>query len=89
QEMDTREREIKDLQKTMRASRTLGAHERDQIQADIDKKQKELFKAQKRYIQAQQEQFVDKDKKVADLRNKLQMSFSYERIASVKFNIIS
>ncbi|OQW98817.1 MAG: hypothetical protein BWK68_00070 [Elusimicrobia bacterium A5] len=89
QEMDTREKEIKDLQKTMRASRTLGAHERDQIQADIDKKQKELFKAQKRYIQAQQEQFVDKDKKVADLRNKLQMSFSYERIASVKFNIIS
>ncbi|MDP3729876.1 MAG: SNF2-related protein, partial [bacterium] len=74
QEMDTREIEIKDLQKTMRASRTLGAHERDQIQADIDKKQKELFKAQKRYIQAQQEQFVDKDKKVADLRNKLQMS---------------
>ena len=89
QEMDTREREIKDLQKTMRASRTLGAHERDQIQADIDKKQKELFKAQKRYIQAQQEQFVDKDKKVADLRNKLQMSFSHERIASVKLNIIS
>lgn len=89
QEMDTREKEIKDLQKTMRASRTLGAHERDQIQADIDKKQKELFKAQKRYIQAQQEQFVDKDKKVADLRNKLQMSFSYERIASVKLNIIS
>lgn len=89
QEMDTREKEIRELQKTMRASRTLGAHERDQIQADIDKKQKELFKAQKRYIQAQQEQFVDKDKKVADLRNKLQMSFSYERIASVKFNIIS
>lgn len=89
QEMDAREKEIKDLQKTMRASRTLGAHERDQIQANIDKKQKELFKAQKRYIQAQQEQFVDKDKKVADLRNKLQMSFSHERIASVKFNIIS
>ncbi len=89
QEMDTREKEIKELQKTMRASRTLGAHERDQIQADIDKKQKELFKAQKRYIEAQQKQFVDKDKKVADLRNKLQMSFSHERIASVKFTIIS
>jgi len=89
QEMDKREKEIKELQKTMRASRTLGAHERDQIQADIDKKQKELFKAQKRYIQAQQEQFIDKDKKVADLRNKLQMSFSHERIASVKFTIIS
>lgn len=89
QEMDSREKEIKQLQKTIRASRTLGAHERDQIQAEIDKKQKELFKAQKRYIQAQEEQFIDKDKKVADLRNKLQISFSHERIASVKFTIIS
>lgn len=85
QEMDTRQREIKDLQKTMRASRTLGAHERGQIQDEIDKKQKDLFKAQKRYIQAQQEQFVDKDKKVAELRNKLQMTFSHDRIASARF----
>ncbi len=89
QDMDRREKEIKDLQKTTRASRTLGAHERDQIQTEIDKRQKELFKAQKKYIQAQQEQFVDKDKKVANLREKLQMSYSHERLASVNFNIIS
>ncbi len=89
QEMDTREKEIKELQRTTRASRTLGAHERDQIQTEIDKKQKELFKAQKKYIQAQEEQFVDKDKKVADLRNKLQMNFSHERIAAISFTIIS
>lgn len=89
QEMDVREKEIKKLQGTMRVSRTLGSHERDQIQAEIDKKQKDLFRAQKRYIKAQQEQFIDKDKKVSDLRNKLQMSFSRERIASVKFKVIS
>lgn len=89
QEMITRQQEIKDLQKTMRATRTLGAHERDQIQGQIDKKQKELFRAQKRYIQAQQEQFIDKDKKVMDLRSKLQISFGHERIASVKFTIVS
>ncbi len=89
QEMDTREKEIKELQRTTRASRTLGAHERDQIQAEIDKKQKELFKAQKKYIQAQEEQFVDKDKRVADLRSKLQMNFSHERIAAINFTIIS
>jgi hypothetical protein len=89
QEMDTREKEVKEMQKTTRASRTLGSHERDQIQMVIDKKQKELFKAQKKYIQAQQEQFIDKDKKVADLRNKLQMNFSHERIAAVNFTIIS
>ena len=89
QEMTTRQQEIKDLQKTTRATRTLGAHEREQIQEQIDKKQKELFRAQKRYIQAQQEQFTDKDKKVADLRTKLQMSFGHEGIASVKFTIIS
>ena len=71
------------------ATRTLGAHERDQIQEQIDKKHKELFRAQKKYIQAQQEQFMDKDKKVTDLRSKLQMSFGHERIASVKLTIVS
>lgn len=87
QEMETREKEIKDLQKTMRASRTLGSHERDQIQEQIDKKQKEFFRAQKRYFQAQEEQFIDKDKKVTELRSKLQMNFEHERIASVRFTI--
>jgi SNF2 family DNA or RNA helicase len=87
QEMDTREREIKELQKTMRASRTMGSHDREQIQGEIDKKQKDLFRAQKRYIQAQEEQFSDKDKKVSALRNKLQMTFSHERIASVRFTV--
>lgn len=88
-EMDTREHEIQDLQKSSaRSSRTMGAHERDQILEQIGKKQKELFKAQRRYIQAQQEQFVNKDKKVADLRNKLQISFSNQRIASVQFTIL-
>ncbi len=85
QDMEAREREIKDLQKTMRASRTMGSHERDQVQAEIDKKQKDLFRTQKRYFQAQEEQFADKDKKVSALRNKLQMSFTHERIASVRF----
>jgi adenine-specific DNA-methyltransferase len=87
QEMTIRQQEIKDLQKTMRASRTLGSHERDQIQTGIDKKQKDLFRAQKRYIQAQEEQFADKDRKVTALRNKFQMTFSHERIASVMLTI--
>jgi hypothetical protein len=87
--MEIREKEIKDLQKTMRASRTLGSHERDQIQEQIDKKQKEFFRAQKRYFQAQEEQFIDKDKKVTELRSKLQMNFEHERIASVRFTIIT
>ncbi len=89
QEMEIREREIKDLQKTMRASRTLGSYERDQIQEQIDKKQKEFFRAQKRYFQAQEEQFIDKDKKITELRGKLQMNFEHERIASAKFTIIA
>ncbi len=40
QEMEVREHEIKELQKTMRASRTMGSHEREQIQGEIDKKQR-------------------------------------------------
>lgn len=87
QDMDMREKDIKELQRTIRASRTLGSHERDEIQAQIDKKQKDLFRAQKNYVKAQEEQFLNKQKKMSELRSKLQMIFGHERIASVRFTI--
>lgn len=89
QEMDDRRKEINDLKKTVRASRTLGHHERLQIQDQISKKQQELFRAQKKYIKAQEEQMRGANAKEKDLRGKLQMEFERERIASVHFSIIS
>lgn len=89
QEMDDRRKEISDLKKTVRASRTLGHHERLQIQDQITKKQQELFRAQKKYIKAQEDQMRGASTKEKDLRGKLQMEFERERIASVHFSIIS
>lgn len=89
QEMDDRRKEINDLKKTVRASRTLGHHERLQIQDQIGKKQQELFRAQKKYIKAQEDQMRGASTKEKDLRGKLQMEFERERIASVHFSIIS
>jgi len=89
QEMDDRRKEINDLKKTVRASRTLGHHERLQIQDQISKKQQELFRAQKKYIKAQEDQMRGASTKEKDLRGKLQMEFERERIASVYFSIIS
>lgn len=89
QEMDDRRKEINDLKKTVRASRTLGHHERLQIQDQISKKQQELFRAQKKYIKAQEDQMRNANTKEKDLRGKLQMEFERERIASVHFSVIS
>jgi SNF2 family DNA or RNA helicase len=87
QEMDERRKEINDLKKTVRASRTLGHHERLQIQDQIGKKQQELFRSQKKYIKAQEDQMRGANVKEKDLRGKLQMEFERERIASVHFSI--
>ncbi|MDO8552618.1 MAG: SNF2-related protein [bacterium] len=89
QEMDVRRKEINDLKKTVRASRTLGHHERLQIQDQISKKQQELFRAQKKYIKAQEDQMRGANIKEKDLRGKLQMEFERERIASVHFSILA
>ena len=89
QEMDLRRKEINDLKKTVRASRTLGHHERLQIQDQISKKQQELFRAQKKYIKAQEDQMRGANAKEKDLRGKLQMEFERERVASVHFSIIA
>ena len=87
QEIDERNKEIRELNKKSKATRTSGYHEVQQIQEEINKKQKELFKAQKKYMTAQEDQFIQKDKKISDLRDKLQMNFEVKRLAEVKFII--
>lgn len=88
EEIDLREKELKDLGKKLKTvSKTIGFHERQQILDEKDKKQKELFKAQTKYMRLQQEQFIQKDQKVMDLRSKLQMSFEQKRLAQVQFRI--
>ena len=88
-EIESRKREVTDLSRQLRASKTMGFYEREQIHEEIDKKQKELFVAQKKYIKAQEAQFVEKDKKMADLKGRLKLSFEVSQIARIKFTIIS
>lgn len=90
QDMGIREQELKELGKQLRSvSKTMGFHERQQILELRDKKQKELFKAQKNYFQTQEEQFRQKDKKISELRGKLQMVFEHRRLAQCHFKINS
>ncbi|MCL5667269.1 MAG: SNF2-related protein [Patescibacteria group bacterium] len=90
EEIDLREQELKEISKKLRGSSpTSGFHERQQILEEKDKKQKELFKAQSKYIKMQQEQFLQKDQKVMDLRNKLQMTFEHKNLAKIQFKILS
>ncbi|MBU1130736.1 DEAD/DEAH box helicase family protein [Patescibacteria group bacterium] len=90
QDMQIIKNELKDLSKKLtNNSRTMGFHEKQEIYEEKDKKQKELFKLQNKYIQAEQQQLKEKDKKLMDLRGKLQITFASKRLAQINFKIIS
>ena len=81
--------EIDTLENQLKASKTMGFHERQEVRDQIDKKQKQYFKAQEKYIRAEREQFMVRDKQVEQLKDRLQLKFDTRRIASVKFTILN
>jgi hypothetical protein len=86
-EMEDREEEMKALERSMRGSKTLGFHERREIQGEIDKKQRQYAQAVKKHAEAQIVLFKEKDKKLNDLLDKLTLSFETMHIATVSFTI--
>lgn len=86
-EMEEREEELKVLQRSMKGSKTVGFHERQQIQQEIDKKQRQYALAVKKHAETQVDLFKDKDKNLKDLENKLSLSFAIEHLATVSFTI--
>ena len=79
--------EIDKLENQLTGSKTMGFHERQEIQDQIDKQRKDYFKAQERYIKAEREQFNVQDELIRQLKGRMQLNFSYNEIASIKFNI--
>lgn len=88
-EMEERENEIKALEKSMRGSKTIGFHEKQQIQQEVDKSQRQYAQAFKRFGDEQLRLFKEKDQRLKDLQNKLTLSFSIEHLANVSFTIES
>lgn len=88
-EMEERDIEIKALEKSMRGSRTIGFHEKQQIQQDVDKKQRQYAQAFKRFGDEQLRLFKEKDQRLKDLQDKLTLGFNIENIATVSFIIKS
>ncbi len=88
-EMEDREEEIKALQKSMRGSKTLGFHEKQQVLQEIDKKQRQYAQAVKKHAEMQIGLFKDKDKSLMDLEDKLTLEFEVKELATVSFTIQS
>lgn len=88
-EMEEREEEIKSLERGMRGSKTIGFHERQQIQQEIDKKQRQYAQAVKKHAETQLSLFSDKDKSLKDLEKKLTLDFEIVNLATVSFTIVS
>jgi len=86
-EMEERAEEIKALERSMRASKTLGFHEKQQIQQEVDKKQRQYAQAVRKHAEMQIDLFKDKDNHLKDLQNKLSLSFETKHLASVSFTI--
>lgn len=79
--------EIDALENQLKASKTMGFHERQEVKDEIQKKEKQYFKAQEKYLRAEREQFMLRDKQVEQLKDRLKLQFETRRIASVKFTI--
>lgn len=88
-EMEDREEEIKALQRSMRGSKTLGFHEKQQILQEIDKKQRYYAQAVKKHAEMQIGLFKDKDKSLKDLEDKLALEFEVKQLALISFTIES
>ncbi|TSC90374.1 MAG: helicase/type iii restriction enzyme [Microgenomates group bacterium Gr01-1014_5] len=88
-EMDEREEEIRALERSMKGSKTTGFHERQQIQQDIDKKQRQYAQAVKKHAEMQLGLFNDKDKSLKDLEKKLTLGFELVQLATISFTIES
>ena len=86
-EMEEREEEIKALERSMRGSKTLGFHEKQQIQQEIDKKQRRYAKAVRSHSEEQLRLFGEKTDRLKDLQNKLTLTFETKRITTVSFKI--
>jgi superfamily II DNA or RNA helicase len=87
-EIDEKEEEIKTLERQLKISRTMGAHERRELRDEIDKKQKDYFKVQKKYFDAQEQAFHDRDEELKTLKNKLELTISEEKLLSLHFTIV-
>ena len=79
--------DIDKLENQLSGSKTMGFHERQEVQDEIDKRRKDYFKAQERYIKAEREQFNVQDELVRQLKGRMQLNFKYNQIASIKFKI--
>lgn len=88
-EMEEREDEIKSLERSMKGSKTTGFHERQQIQQEIDKKQRQYAQAVKKHAEMQLSLFSDKDKSLKDLEKKLTLDFEIVHLATISFTIES
>src|SRR3989344_2867290 len=88
-ETDERGEEIKALERSMRGSKTLGFHEKQEIQQEVDKKQRQYAQAVKRHADEQIRQFKDKDVSLRSLQEKLTLSFETKHLATVSFTIES
>lgn len=88
-EMEEREEELKVLQRSIKGSKTVGFHERQQIQLEIDKKQRQYAQAVRKHAETQVDLFKDKDRNLKELENKLSLNFAIENLATISFTIQS
>src|SRR3989344_1488916 len=86
-EMDEKDDEIKTLERQLKITRTMGAHEKRELRDEIDKKQKDYFKVQKKYFEAQEQAFRDRDTELKMLKSKLELTITEEKLLTIHFTI--
>lgn len=79
--------EIDSLERQLKISRTMGAHERREIRDEIEKKMKDYRKIREELLRAEDEAFALQEEELTTLKSKLELEIGEEKLLALHFTI--
>ncbi len=86
--LDDKREEIEALERQLKTSRTMGAHERREIRDDVEKKMKEYRKIRQELLRAEDEAFSLQEEELKTLKTKLELKMQEEKLLTLHFTIV-
>jgi len=85
--LDDKKEEIDSLERQLKISRTMGAHERREIRDEIEKKMKDYRKIREELLRAEDEAFALQEEELNTLKSKLELEIEEEKLLTLHFTI--
>ena len=86
--LEVKQEEIDTLERQLKVSRTMGAHERREVRDEVDKKMKEYRKIRTELLRAEDEAFAMQEDELITLKSKLELKIDEEKLLTLHFSIV-